>query len=183
MSRYTRTCIPGGSYFFTVVTYRRDPWLTTAIARITLRRAITEVRAQRPFSIDAWVLLPDHMHCVWTLPAGDTEYGVRWRLIKRAVSIGLRAAGVPTLAPGPARERRRERGFWQRRFWEHALRDEEDFRRHCDYVHYNPVRHGLCRAPSDWPFSSFARSVEMGRYPADWGAAADPVADVQQAGE
>ena len=106
------------------------------------------------------MLLPDHIHCIWKLPEGNHDYSGRWREIKKRVSRHLDAHT----------DRRKERGLWQRRFWEHLIRDEEDWRRHVDYIHYNPVKHGLVKRVSEWPWSSFARAVERGWYPADWGA-------------
>lgn len=169
MSNYRRPQNEGGLYFFTVVTQHRRPVLTQAQTRQLLRQAIIEVRRRFPFCIHAWILLPDHIHCIWELPEGDADFGKRWALIKAGVSKGVQA--VPAVNDSQAR--RRERGFWQRRFWEHRIRDEEDYRKHMDYLHWNPMKHGLVTRVSDWPSSSFHRLVREGIYPADWGIADD----------
>ncbi len=165
--RYRRAFIPGGSFFFTVVTERRRPLLASAEAVETLRMAFRAVRSRHPFDIDAMVVLPDHLHCIWTLPSNDADFATRWRLIKigftKHCDIALRTT------PDRARVTKCEQALWQHRYWEHALRDEIDFTRHVEYIHYNPVKHGYAAAPMDWPWSSFRRFVEAGLYPADWG--------------
>lgn len=158
--RYRRAWMPGGSFFFTVVTFRRQRLFTGPQPISQLRAAFHQVMTRHPFRIDGIVVLPDHIHCIWTLPAGDGDFSTRWRLIKSSfsrerVSPGHRPSGGRTV--------------WQRRFWEHTLRDERDFRRHLDYIHFNPVKHGLVRRTGDWPYSSFHRWVRDGGYPADWG--------------
>jgi putative transposase len=170
---YRRYRVAGGTYFFTVnLLDRRLDLLVREVVR--LREAVRGVRRARPFHIDAWVVMPEHMHAVWTLPEGDTDFSGRWREIKKAFVKGL-----------PAEERRSavrvargERGVWQRRFWEHAIRDERDYAAHVDYVHFNPVKHGLANAASDWPYSSFRSCVARGMYPADWVGVAEDMADV-----
>lgn len=159
MSDYRRAFQPGGCYFFTVVTHERQPWLTEPESLERLRRAFKTVMQARPFEMDAVVILPDHLHCLWRLPEGDSNYPERWRQIKRFVAMGV---------PTPVNQRG-EKHLWQRRFWEHLIRDEEDWRRHMNYVHYNPVKHGYVRSPADWHHSSFARAVERGWYEPDWG--------------
>ena len=135
-----------------------------------LREVIRVVRIAHPFSVDAWVLLPDHMHCIWRLPEGDTNYSLRWALIKKEFT--KRAKGFLDMPePTVSRKKHREGTVWQRRYWEHMIRDDRDFSAHCDYIHYNPVKYGLANAPSDWPYSTFHRFVEKGLYPRDWGAA------------
>lgn len=173
MPHYRRNWIAGGTFFFTLVTFERRPWLCDEWARAALRTAIASVRRRHPFEIDAWVLLPDHLHCIWTLPSLDRDYATRWRLIKMLVakSCGQRLSGHRL----PSSYRlRRERGLWQRRYWEHTLRDERDFGAHADYIHYNPVKHGLCESPGEWPYSTFRRWVLAGRYPPDWASAVAP---------
>ncbi|MGP0170604.1 REP-associated tyrosine transposase [Pseudomonas sp. NCHU5208] len=165
MSRYRRAPEAGASYFFTLVTYQRRPILTDATSRAALRQAIEQVRLRYPFCIEGWVLLPDHLHCIWRLPPGDANFSVRWSLIKRLTSQQVVAPAAISLS----RQLRRESGLWQRRFWEHCIRDDEDYQRHMDYLHFNPVRHGLVRHVQDWPWSSFHRLVRAGVYPADWG--------------
>jgi len=173
MPNYRRARIAGGTYFFTVVTQYRRPWLCTPDARAALRHAIGAVRERYPFRVDAWVLLPDHLHCIWTLPEGDSRYALRWRLIKMLTAKRLNAMPA-TRAAARSRTSRRERTLWQRRFWEHLVRDASDLAAHLDYIHYNPVKHGLCAAPVNWIYSSFHRCVRAGMYAADWGAGEAP---------
>jgi putative transposase len=127
-----------------------------------LRGAFKSVRLTHPFTLDAMVVLPDHLHCIWTLPQGDTDFSTRWRLIKTWFTKHLPS----TLQTANTRG---ERAVWQHRYWEHMLRDETDFERHVEYIHYNPVKHGLATAAIDWPYSSFQRYVKAGLYPSDWG--------------
>jgi putative transposase len=159
MSDYRRVFIPGGVFFFTVVTHERVPFFTTEERVEVLRGAFRKVRASHPFWIDAMVVLPDHIHCIWRLPEGDGDYSSRWREIKKAAS---KAIDTRT-------NQHHERPVWQRRFWEHAIRDQQDWRNHMDYIHYNPVKHGLVKRPIDWPWSSFRRAVARGWYEEDWG--------------
>lgn len=168
MSNYRRAR-QGSLYFFTLVTEQRRPLLTDAACRIALRQAIDEVRQRYPFAIHGWVLLPDHLHCIWQLPEADDDFGRRWSIIKRRVSQALEPP-APVYA---SRFVRRERGLWQRRFWEHRIRDERDYRTHMDYLHGNPLRHGLVASVIEWPWSSFHRLVRQGVYPADWGGGTD----------
>lgn len=164
MPDYRRHKIAGGCYFFTVnlLERRGDRLLTQEIA--LLRHAVRRVREARPFTIEAWVVLPDHLHAVWTLPAGDDDFSTRWRLIKTFFARGL----PPTERLSRVRREAGERGIWQRRFWEHAIRDDADYAAHVDYVHFNPVKHGLAAAPAEWPYSTFRTCVERGLYPAGW---------------
>jgi putative transposase len=173
MPNYRRHLVPGGCYFFTQVTYRRRHWLCEDLARLILREAITAVRKNHPFDIERWVLLPDHLHCLWRLPEGDSNYSTRWSLIKSRVT-GCVAGKVGGRTVTPSRSNRRERSVWQRRFYEHTIRDQEDFRHHSNHIHYNPVKHGLCQAPKDWPYSSFHRWVKEGRYEENWGSQMPP---------
>ncbi len=169
MSRYRRVFKEGGCYFFTVVTHGREPILLKNIDR--LRESFRYAREKRPFLVETMVVLPDHLHCIWQLPENDADFPNRWSLIKRYFSSGVDSP----------RTKRGEKHIWQRRFWEHLIRDDEDLRRHMDYIHYNPVRHGQVTCPRDWPFSSFLRAVSQGKYPADWGAAQCPVKDFETA--
>ncbi|MCC2971160.1 transposase [Massilia sp. IC2-476] len=166
MSRYRRATT-GTSYFFTVVSYKRRPILCDQLVRVALRSAIERVRVRLPFEIDAMVLMPDHLHCIWTLPDGDTNFSTRWSQIKHAVSYACRDAYELSLST--SRRQKREAPIWQRRFWEHRIRDEIDMERHVDYIHFNPVKHGLVGAVSEWPYSTFARYVRDGIYAVDWG--------------
>ncbi len=168
MPQYRRASQKGGQYFFTVVTGQRQPILTLEPVRVALRNAIQHVRTNLPFTIDAWVLLPDHMHCIWTLPENDYNYGKRWSIIKRFVSKSITEIIVPPVTT-TSQQKRKESGYWQRRFWEHLIRDTTDLHRHLDYMHYNPVKHGLVSRVADWPYSSFHRYVAEGLYPSDWG--------------
>jgi len=163
MPDYRRCRIPGGTYFFTVnlLERRRDLLVRHVEA---LRSAVRETRRRAPFHIDAWVVLPDHLHCVWTLPPGDADFSNRWKAIK----IRFARAIPATERRSPVRAARGERGIWQRRFWEHAIRDQTDYARHVDYVHFNPVKHGHVQRVVDWPYSSFHGWVAAGVYPPDW---------------
>ncbi|MBL8277798.1 MAG: transposase [Pelomonas sp.] len=172
MPHYRRARVPGGSFFFTVVTEQRQRVLTQAPVRDALRAAIQEVRRDRPFRIDGWVLLPDHLHAVWTLPVDDDDYATRWRLIKARVT---RQLGEGFRNPDAMTARRQAKGqgsLWQHRYWEHWLRDEADVRHHLDYLHFNPVKHGLVERVADWPWSSFHQLVRAGVYPGDWASGA-----------
>jgi putative transposase len=178
MPNYRRYRIPGGTCFFTVNLLQRRP-NDLLVRHVELLRAVVrEVRSRWPFHIDGWVVLPDHLHCIWTLPDGDTDFTTRWRLIKAGFARQLAAV------EGRSRVRRGrgERGIWQRRFWEHAIRDERDFAAHMDYLHFNPVKHGYVGRVADWPYSSFGRCVTQGIYPVNWGGAGD-VGTELEAGE
>jgi putative transposase len=171
MPDYRRNRIPGATYFFTVnLLDRRSDLLVTQID--ALREAVRRSRERSLFHIDAWLVLPDHMHCLWTLPEGDCDFPSRWRAIKIAFSKSLPA----NERRNPVMVRRGERGIWQRRYWEHTIRDDRDYAVHMDYIHFNPVKHGLAQGPGDWPFSSFRRCIAKGLYPPDWlGGDAEPV--------
>jgi len=172
MSRYRRS-ITGTTYFFTVVAYRRRPIFCDPVIRTNLAQAIRFVRDIRPFAIDGWVLLPDHMHCIWTLPEPDLDYSTRWAMIKRYVTTGSARALHDVALLTPSRQKHRESTIWQRRFWEHQIRNERDFERHMDYLHFNPVKHGYVNRAADWPHSTFHRHVRAGAYPHDWGGSID----------
>ncbi len=165
--KYRRAFIPRGSFFFTLVTERRRPIFARADVVAVLRESILRVRRSRPFELDAIVVLPDHMHCIWTLPPGDADFATRWRLIKTWFTKHC----DPALRPQPDKSRvgRREQALWQHRYWEHALRDGQDFERHVDYIHYNPVKHGYASSPMEWQHSSFRRYVEAGARDPAWG--------------
>ena len=166
MSNYRRVHEGGGTYFFTVVTHHRQPILLRPDVLNALHEAFRKVREARPFKLDAVVILPDHLHAIWTLPPGDSDFGSRWSMIKRQVSETVRLP-VP-VAMSDSMRVRRESGLWQRRFWEHLIRDDDDYARHMDYIHYNPVKHGYAKSPADWGPSSFQKCVEQGIYPVDW---------------
>lgn len=168
MSNYGRYRVAGGTYFFTVNLLDRDSDLLTRHIEV-LRTAVQVTRKARPFCVDAWVVLPDHLNCVWTLPWGDDDFSNRWKAIK----IRFVHAFPRDERRSPVRVARGERGIWQRRFWEHAIRDEADFARHVDYVHFNPVKHGWTKSVQEWPYSTFHRWVERGAYPLDWAGGGD----------
>jgi putative transposase len=168
MPDYRRAWRPGGTHFFTVNALQRhgNDLLTRHIA--LLRAVVRQVRRAHPFRIHGWVVLPEHLHCILELPAGDADFAVRWRLIKAGFSKRL-----PVVERRSAvRRARGERGIWQRRYWEHLVRDDEDFRAHMDYLHFNPVKHGHMERVADWPYSTFHRLVTAGVYPVDWAGSA-----------
>jgi putative transposase len=129
-----------------------------------LREAVRATRAERPFGIDAWVVLPDHLHCVWTLPEGDRDFSTRWRLIKGRLAASL----TPSDRRSRSKVAKSEKGIWQRRFWEHHIRDEADHAAHLRYCWINPVKHGLVTSPADWPHSSIHRDLRSGRVEPEW---------------
>jgi putative transposase len=169
MPKYLRPRTAGSTYFFTVLTFERRRILTLDYSRQFLFKAFAEVQTQYPFSINAWVLLPEHLHAIWTLPEGDTDYSKRWGLIKAKFSKEAKALFHTNQLANPSRTKRRESTIWQRRFWEHTIRDDADYDRHFDYIHYNPVKHGLVKCVRDWAYSSFHRYVKKGVYAENWG--------------
>ena len=164
MTDYRRTKFQGGYYFFTVVTYRRAPFLTEPLARECLRAAWRETRLTRPFDVVALSLLPDHLHCIWKLPDGDGDFSGRWASIKAGFTRRYLSLGGTEAPQSISRRRKRERGIWQRRFWEHQIRDESDLQRHVDYIHYNPVKHGFVDDVELWPWSTYHRYARGGTY-------------------
>jgi putative transposase len=163
MSEYRRAYQSGGCYFFTVVTHERRTILTRPDVLERLHAAFRHVREKLPFEIDAMVVLTDHLHSLWRLPEGDHDFSTRWRKIKHYVSTGIGGIDAPL-------NKRKEKLVWQKRFWEHLIRDEKDWRNHMDYIHYNPVKHGYAPRASDWPHSTFLQAVENNLYHPDWGA-------------
>ena len=167
MVRYRRNVVPGGTFFFTVaLADRGSSVLVDHVDK--LRDAFRVTRIERPFTIDAIVILPDHLHVIMTLPEDDADFSGRWRRIKSLFTHRLAASGVSIFC-----NHRGEFALWQRRFWEHTIRDDADFERCADYVHYNPAKHGLVASPSDWPYSSLHRYVREGLLPVDWGGAGE----------
>lgn len=165
--RYRRSLIPGGTYFFTIVTHDRNPIFSSPQSVELLRGVFRQVKERHPFVIDAIVILPDHIHCVLTLPNGDADYPLRLGLIKS--DFARRRA----LAQSEVRDRlsnTKSPPTWQRRYWEHLIRDDNDCAKHIEYIHYNPVKHRLVRSPKDWPWSSFHGHVAKGNYDVNWGA-------------
>ncbi len=176
MPNYLRPRVTGATIFFTVALAERGSRLL--VDEITrLRAAVSATRADRPFRVDAWVVLPDHMHCVWTLPGGDRDFSTRWGAIKARFSVSMRGAGyVPPTPKGrrrggvnPALRRKGEVGLWQPRFWEHHICNEADYAAHVRYCWINPVKHGLAARPADWPFSSIHRDIRAGRVEPEFG--------------
>jgi putative transposase len=169
MTDYRRIFLPGATWFFTVnLAERRDNYLLVEKIDL-LRESFRYVKSRKGFQMNAVVILPDHLHCVWTLPPGDADFSIRWNLLKghfsRALEKGERIS--------KSRKDRRERGIWQRRFWAHLIIDQDDLNRHIDYVHWNPVKHGWARQVIDWPHSSFQSFVKAGIYAANWGHSGD----------
>jgi putative transposase len=164
MPDYRRNWVAGGCYFFTVnLAWRNGN--TLLVDRIDdLRLAVRRVKQRYPFTINGWVVLPEHMHFVITLPDGDHDYPTRIRLMKSAFSKKIN----PTERVSASRLAQGERGIWQRRYWEHTIADELDYQRHMDYLHYNPVKHGYVKQVRDWPHSTFHYLVGQGVYPPDW---------------
>jgi putative transposase len=163
MVNYRRIRIPGGTFFFTVTLRdRRDDTLVRHVD--VLREAFRMIHALRPWRTDAIVIMPDHLHALWTLLQHDMDYAGRWRAIKSAFVRGLRRKDVVVQVNAKG-----EADIWQRRFWEHVVRDETDFERHVDYIHINPVKHGYVASAADWPHSSIHRYIRQRRLPADWG--------------
>jgi len=159
MSDYKRMRIPGVSYFFTLVTHNRNPVFTSPEHIVLLRESIQYVMTKRPFNIQAAVVLPDHIHCIWEMHDED-DYSMRWQMIKTQFSRTLRNKNPEW----------KQKAIWQPRFWEHAIRDKNDLHCHMDYIHYNPVKHGLVSSPSDWEYSSIHKHIELGLYDKNWGA-------------
>ena len=162
MSRYRRIIAPGGCFFFTVVTHERRRYFENEGNVDRLREAFRHVIEKKPISIDAIVILPDHLHTIWRLPDGDADYSLRWRLIKHFVAIGIHSNT----------NHRGEKQIWQRRFWEHSIRNERDWHNHMDYIHYNPVKHGYVENPAEWKHGSFSTAVSKGWYDETWGCSA-----------
>ncbi len=170
MGHYRRNYVPGGTYFFTLVTHRRKNILTTELSRKCLREAFNRVRRERPFNLFAIALLPDHLHSVWIMPQGDADYSTRWRIIKSDFTKAYLATGGAEVTLTKEQVNQNSRGVWQPRFWEHTCRDYDDLKRCVDYLHWNPVKHHLVSRTRDYPWSSFRRLVQMGEYTLDWGS-------------
>jgi len=157
MPNYRRVIQNGGTYFFTVVTYKRQPLLLNISSVNLFLHCINGVKKKYPFEINAYAILPDHIHTIWTLPENDSDYSNRWRLIKGNFT--------KSLPQSKQINSNGEKNIWQSRFWEHLIRSQEDYNKHCDYIHYNPVKHGLVESVDEWQFSSFKDFVTMGFYP------------------
>ncbi len=174
MPNYRRAHVPGGTYFFTVVTHHRRRLFHLQQNRRLLGEAFRECKRAWPFEMNAIVLLPDHLHAIWTLPPGDENYSGRWSVIKTSFTKRYLAQGDRDWRVSAGKQRERRRGVWQRRFWEHTIEDEDDFEIHFDYIHYNPVKHRLARCPHEWEPSSFHRWVKKRVYPDNWGCGEFP---------
>lgn len=164
---YQRNYTKGATYFFTVVTFRRYPILTQPQSIKNLRQAIKSEMQRRPFQIDAIIILPDHIHTIWTLPPEESDYSTRWKNIKSTFT-----KTYPTkdhIKPLGSRKQKKEQVIWQRRFWEHRIRNEQDFENHINYIHYNPVKHSIVQNPTDWPYSSIHAYIKKGTLSPDWG--------------
>ncbi len=172
MSDYLRYFVPGGTYFFTVVTYARRPILTTRHGRQHLRQAIAKIRDRRPFDLFATVLLPDHWHLIMQLPPGDDQFSIRVKRIKEEFTLAWLADGLPEATVTASQKKRGERGIWQPRFWEHCVEDDQDLIGCVDYIHWNPRKHDLVQRVRDWKWSSFHQFVKSGDYDIDWGGKA-----------
>ncbi len=169
MADYRRWHVAGGTFFFTVVTHGRAPLFADEVARRILGAQFRACQQEWPFEINAIVLLPEHLHAIWTLPPGDAAYPRRWAWIKKEFTKAWLASGGAEQEVSATRRERGDRGVWQPRYWEHTIEDEHDFDRHFDYLHWNPVKHGHVRCAGDWPASSFHRWVAAGVYDRDWG--------------
>lgn len=169
MPEYRRWRVPGGHYFFTVALANRQSDLL--VQKIDLfRKAVARIKKDHPFTIDAAVILPEHLHMVWALPKGDSDFSTCWGLIKGEFSKAIPKSEKVSAS----RIKHEERGIWQRRFHEHILRDIDDYSTHVDYIHYNPVKHGLVKRPVDWTYSSIHRYIDQGTLPANWGCVRPP---------
>lgn len=169
MSNYKRSKTPGACYFFTVVTYKKQEISTHPESRKILHTVISEVKKEYPFKINAWVLLPEHIHCIWTLPDGDADYSKRWGLIKLRFSNQTKNLFFRPELINKSKQKHRESSIWQRRFWEHEIRDQKDYNQHMDYIYYNPVKHRQVSQVIDWPYSTFHRDAQKGMYSSNWG--------------
>jgi putative transposase len=164
--RYRRARAAGGTYFFTLNLADRSSHLL--VERVDeLRAAVRLVKLRHPFEALGWVVLPDHLHALWTLPTDEADFSTRWMLIKAAFSRSIEPGEIIRRS----RLQKGERGIWQRRFWEHQIRDEDDLQRHLDYIQINPVKHGCVKRAVDWPYSSIHRYIRSGDLPEDWAAA------------
>ncbi|CAD6878814.1 Transposase and inactivated derivatives [Methylomonas albis] len=166
MRTYIRSYSKGGTYFFTVNLAQRKQNDLLIRHIDELRSACRYTQQRHPLIIEAMVVLPEHLHCIWRLPEGNDDYPMRWRLLKSHFSRQIQKKEFVS----DSRRRKNERGVWQRRYWEHQIRDDADFQQHMDYIHYNPVKHGHVKKATDWPYSSIHRWINLGAYPEDWAA-------------
>jgi putative transposase len=185
MPNYRRVRVPGGCYFLTLVTSKRSPLFASADSRRILGAALAWVRRQHPFTLNAIVLMPDHLHVLLTLPPGDSDYATRVMLLKKRFTETSRKLGICSQgAVGRGEKGLSKPQYWQRRYWEHTIRSQDDFAAHLDYMMFNPVKHGLVQTPAEWPHSSIHRLVQLGVYSRDWGGNSASVGSVtREAGE
>lgn len=169
--------------FFTVVTYNRQDFLVSEQARRCLKAAWRYVAKLYPFKLIALALLPEHLHCIWKMPDHDPGFSIRWGMIKKCFSQHYARERIAEFQIKDSMRKRRESGLWQRRFWDHVIRDVHDFEAHFDYIHYNPVKHGLVKRPVDWPWSTFHRYAKSGVYDEEWGSTLIDFGEVQNFGE
>lgn len=169
MPNYRRARIPGGTFFLTLVTHHRKPLFQSSDRVQALRQAISQVKTEAPFEIVAAVVLPDHIHFIWKLPTGDANFSRRVSRLKVLFTRSQLGFGASATADSDSRRKHRESNIWQRRFWEHTIRDETDLENCLNYIHYNPVKHGLVSCPHQWQYSSFHKWVKHGHYASDWG--------------
>ena len=165
--KYRRVYVNGGTYFFTVVTYNRQPILNSQSSFNLLNDAIKYTANQMPFEVIAYVVMPDHMHFIWTLPEDSSDFSTRWRLIKSYFTRNWCKKQI--VSSSASRKMKGEKDIWQRRFWEHLISDEADLTRHVEYIHYNPIKHGFVDCAINWKYSSFTDYVRKGLYPKNWG--------------
>jgi len=168
MSDYRRAFVPGGTFFFTVVSYDRRPIFSDPRAREILGCKLRDCQNMWPFTVNAIVLLPEHLHTIWSLPPGETNYPARWSWIKKEFTKEWPAGGGAEAWVSRGKRNQKRRGVWQPRYWEHTCEDESDFSIRFDYIHFNPVKHGLVKYPRDWQWSSFHRWVQAGVYDVNW---------------
>ena len=168
MPDYRRYFNPGAAIFFTVITHDRRLILCTEKGRDFLRQAIQNVKKDRPFESIAFALMPEHFHCLWKLPDEDGNFSVRMACIKKMFTRLWLENGEDQCDISKARKKHREKGVWQKRFWEHTIRNEDDFINHVNYIHYNPVKHNLAKCPHAWPYSTFHQWMKDGYYKKEW---------------
>lgn len=167
MPEYRRIFQPGGTFFFTVVTFERKPIFNSPAARKLLGESFRSVKEKYPFTMDAICLLPDHLHTIWTMPPNESNYSIRWSAIKAFFTHGFIKSPKSPEELTPSQLKRREGAVWQRRFWEHMIRDEIDLENHIYYIHFNPVKHGLVHNVDEWEWSTFHKYVDLGWYPGE----------------
>ncbi len=170
--RYRRSKTKGGTFFFTIVTYQRRKIFNDDLTASQFMNAIKQIKNKHPFKMIGYVLLPDHFHCIWTLPENDNDFSMRWRLIKSCFTRLYLPNSKISLTP--SRKNKKEQSIWQRRFWEHEIRSEEELAKYLDYIHYNPIKHHYVDGASQWKYSSFQHYVNKQIYLPDWGSSEQP---------